>query len=347
MVKHIVFGVERDLDIPHQVFPNEQELTDMEAELPGCQHGWFESVHESAQLHYRKFLPENNKPPKAVVVFMHGIATHSGKGFTLNGRKLCMALLSDACNAQDWAVYAYDLYGHGFSEGKRFFIPNSWETNRQDLVNFCNLAAEDYPDVPLFIVGESYGCTLTILAAKQFQEHPETGPKNFNSIVLTAPAIIGDLPPYPVYFTLRYIMAPLFPSWRPFFMPNPVSADRIWRDPEVLAKCSTPRQRSMQIDGSGLPFRLGTAVNLVTALEAVRTKAIPGFRLPYCIIHGTEDYGVPIAGSEYMWKTAVTPATCRVFRRQPGAYHDLLSDPTAEHTMQTILDFIRAQLSKT
>lgn len=277
---------------------------------------------------------------------MHGISTHSGKALRMPpppppaSRPLNTALLADALTKQGFALYAFDLYGHGFSEGTRFLIPQSWETNLQDYRRFCHLVASQHDaSLPLFLMGESYGCTLTIHLARHFQDHPESAPPNFDSIILTAPAIIGDLPPLPVVWTLRYLLTPLFPTWRPFFMPNPVSADRIWKDETIRKIRMEPRNQL--IDGSGIPFRLGTATNLLAALEACRTTAIPGFKLPYCIIHGTEDYGVPMEGSEFMWDHTETAPTDREFHRIDGAYHDLFADPQAEKCMELVLAWIQ------
>jgi alpha-beta hydrolase superfamily lysophospholipase len=338
-----IFGVERKVEIDPKVFPTEEEMSKVENTMPGCEHGWFDSVYEGAKLHYRRFVPPK---PKAVVIFAHGISTHSGKSFVLkNGRKLNMALQAAELLKNDMALYAFDMYGHGFSEGTRFWIPETWENNKRDYVNFCNQVASQHPGVPLFLMGESYGCTLTIHVAKQFQEDPASGPAGFDSIMLVAPAIIGDLPPYPIYFILRYLLAPRYPKWVPFFMPNPISPERIWRDDEVLAIRTAPRYLEQGVDGSGLPFRLGTALNLVVALEEARNTAIPGFTVPYLILHGTEDHGVPIAGSEFMWEKAATPEADRSFLRKEGAYHDLLADFVAEECMQDMIDWIQKRIA--
>lgn len=84
-------------------------------------------------------------------------------------------------------------------------------------------------------------------------------------------------------------------------MPNPISNDRIWRDPKIIEWREEKQLVARGIDGGGVPFRLGTAANLLSALEAVREEAIPGFKMPFCIVHGTEDAGVPIEGSDLMW----------------------------------------------
>ena len=101
----------------------------------------------------------------------------------------------------------------------------------------------------------------------------------------------------------------------------------------------------MQVDGSGIPFRLGTALNLVLALEEARNKAIPGFKVPYCLLHGTEDAAVPISGSEFMWEKASTPEGDREFNRIEGAYHDLFGDPKAEECEAIVKNWIEKRIS--
>jgi hypothetical protein len=97
MVKQQIFGVERDIDIPVDVFPTETELQELEADFAGVksEHGWFDSCYGGAKLHYQKWLPAGK--PKAIIVFMHGIQTNAGKGFTLkgSGRKINTPLLVD------------------------------------------------------------------------------------------------------------------------------------------------------------------------------------------------------------------------------------------------------------
>lgn len=345
---HKVFGVDRRVDISDNVFPTAAELEEMEGNMPPCETGWFDSSFPDTKLFYRKFLPAGK--PKAIVVFQHGIQTHSGNASVKkDGTKHQMALRAERMIKEGYALYALDMCGHGYSEGTRWFIGDSYKKNVDDLVNFVNLAASFHEDkVPLFISGESFGGTLVIHAARRFQDNPESGPATFDSAILLCPAVIGDLPPYPIYFVLRYMLAPAFPRWVPFFMPNPVSAERIWRDPEVLAYKTAPRRKEMCMDGSGKPFRLGTAVQMLRALDDARTTAIPGFKVPFCLIHGTNDHAVPIEGSDFLDQKAATPAGDKVYLKVQGGYHDLLSDPegNAETTIQTSLAWIKTRLAK-
>jgi len=346
--KNRVFGVDREIDIPPEVFPTSEEFEELEGEaiMPGCQHGWYDSVYGGAKLHYRKFLPAaSGKSTRAVLVYQHGIATHGGKAMVCrDGRRLNMSLMSGELVKEGIALYAPDMYGHGYSEGTRFWIPDTWENNLKDLMNFVDLVVREHPGIPLFLMGESYGGTLAIHAGRRYQDDPTLLP-NLAGVLLTGPAIDADLPPYPVYYLLKNVLAPRWPKWRPFFMPNPVSPERIWRDPEVLEARTAGRFVESGVDGSGIPFRLGTAANMVTALEEVRSNAIPGFELPYCIVHGTEDAGVPISGSDYMWATASTPESDREYHRIDGAYHDMLSDPAAEETVGYFVGFIKKRVA--
>lgn len=154
-------------------------------------------------------------------------------------------------------------------------------------------------------------------------------------------------------------------------MPNPVTHERIWRDKEVLMKRTEKRYIEMCVDGSGKAFRLGTAANLLDAMEEVREKTIPGFNIPFCLIHGDMDAGVPVDGSDYMWyvdvavqftknlvlsrrpltrtslrATVDTPMADRVYHRVEGGYHDMLSDPFAEEAMEHCVAFINDRVSK-
>lgn len=342
-----VFGVQRELDVPLDKFPSPEELEKIEREalISHCEHGWYDSAHDNVKLHYRYFLPSNKKP-QAVLVFQHGICVHGGNAWCLKstGRKLNMSLLSEACLKEDIAVYAPDMYGQGYSEGTRFLIP-SWETNFKDLLAFMDLVSKKHEGVPLFLMGESYGGTLSIHTARYYQDNPAEAPNGFRGILLAAPAIEGDMPIYPVYFVLRYMLAPFFPEWSPPFMPDPVCPERVWRDPEVLELRLNNRLVEAAVDGSGRTFRLGTALNLVLALEECREKAIPGFKQPYCIAHGAKDEGVPVTGSDYMFNTTETPNEEKKYLRFEDALHDLLADPVAEETMDFFMKWMKSRIN--
>uniref|UniRef100_A0A7S2Y9R0 Serine aminopeptidase S33 domain-containing protein n=1 Tax=Entomoneis paludosa TaxID=265537 RepID=A0A7S2Y9R0_9STRA len=341
MVKRTIFGVERDIDIGDDVFPSPEEFAALEAPMGEHTHGWFDSCIDGAKLHYREFIPKGGKPD-AIVVFINGVTSHSGEIFVKkNGQKTSVGLLIDTFNGANIALYSHDNYGHGYSEGDRFYIP-SYESNLQDYLKFIKMVGDkNKGELPVYIMGISYGGTLTLHAARKIQDDPSLGPKKFSGCILACPAIIGDLPPFPVYQILRYILAPLFPKWTPFFMPNPISPDRIWSDPEVLEMHRNPRMTEMRLAGEGEPFRLGTALSLVVSLDEARFKVIPGFNVPFYLMHGTEDHGVKIEGSEYMWSTVDTPIDSREFVHVEGGFHDLFSLPESYDLMEGVVKWMK------
>jgi len=346
MPKYTLWNNDVDIDIPKTAFPTDEELKDREAMFP-CEHGWFKSPSSGAQLHYRAFLPSNSgKQPKGVVVFHHGVQGQSGRGFILkNGRKVAVLALVEKLTGAGYAVYALDAYGHGFSEGTRFYVPD-WRNNRDDFEHLAKaIVAEQHADTPLFLMGESYGGCLALHVASVWEDAAKA-PKTYKGIILCAPAVVGDLPPKPVVWTLRYGLAPLFPKWVPFFMPNTVGPERIWSDPEVRGLFTDKRFFEMSLEGCGRAFRLGTALQMLVALEDVRTNAVPSITKPFCVCHGKADASVLIEGSEFLLEHAKTPSEDRAVIFQEGAFHDLFSEPSADEVLEFILKFLNERVKQ-
>jgi acylglycerol lipase len=335
-----LWGKTVHLGIPPDKFPSKEEIEEMEREMPGCEHGWFESAFEQKQLHYRKFMPPGDQKPKAIVVFHHGIQDHSGDAMIAkDGRKLGRAAMIDYFVVKrGYALYAMDQLGHGYSEGRRMFLED-YQRAVSDLIAFTHLAASHHHDsTPVFLCGHSFGGCLVLHAAYSFQTDPSKAPPEFRGIVLLAPAIVGDVPPFPVTYTLRYVLAPRYPTWTPFFMPNPVSFDRIWCDQEVLARHTNERNQEIGLDACGNPFALGTAVQLLAGLEDVRNHVIPSFTVPFCAVHGTCDYGVPAEGTIFLEQKSQSKE--KKVLLVEGAYHDLLCDPRMEEAMDFVVSYI-------
>ena len=286
--------------------------------------------------------------PRAVVVFAHGIHADGGKSFVMrDGRKLSIALLREILVVEKgYALYTLDAQGHGFSEGHRFYVP-SYELNRNDLVDFAKYIS-DQPmnqNVPFFLSGESYGGNLCLHACAVMEQDASKRPANYKGQVLLAPAVIGDVPPAAVVFVLRRLLAPFFPRWTPFFMPNPVSADRIWRDEEAREANLDPERLKWGLTNGGSPFQLGTGVSLLLATLDVRSKAIPKLATPFCVIHGKDDAAVLPEGTVYLDEHAVNvKKEDRKIHLLPECYHDVLGDPLAPEAMELMVEFMEDRL---
>ena len=68
-----------------------------------------------------------------------------------------IALLTKMITEAGYIMYSLDMVGHGFSEGTRFYIPDSdWTVNCDDFESFAKFASVgERSGLPLFLGGES------------------------------------------------------------------------------------------------------------------------------------------------------------------------------------------------
>lgn len=390
---YTLWGSEVNLTLPS--LPPDSKMREMDEDSGDPIHGYFQTPQ--GKLHYRQYLPDNGGANggdgiKAVCIWQHGIHSHSGATVKLthvtnadgststtasnpSSNSSCsnsysytnMGLFSRKFQSNQIALYALDMLGHGFSEGKRFYIPNGdYTINRDGLESFARFVGETHENVPLFLMGDSYGGCLALHVARMWQNHgmdhdkdnhdmmePKSKsmpmsppPKQFEGICINAPAIIGDLPPLPIKLFLRHILAPLLPEYTPFFMPHPVPPERVWKDPEIRREHTSDQVKQRGLSAGGVPFCLGTASGLVKAMESVQSDIIPGFRVPFSVCHGTDDWGVKIEGTEFLVEHCETKQEDREVRLVEGAYHDLMADPTREENLEFHIRFILSRVNK-
>jgi hypothetical protein len=159
-------------------------------------------------------------------------------------------------------------------------------------------------------------------------------------------AIVGDLPPPPVVAILT-VLAAFFPTWVPFFMPDTISNERMWKDEEIMKEFTSDRRKEMRLSAAGgSKFCLGTGFGLVEATKDIREKVIPGLSVPFYACHGTDDYGVPVAGTEYLMEHASTPEEDRCVNIIEGERHDLLTEGSREETVASMIDWMNSRIEK-
>ncbi len=88
---------------------------------------------------------------KAVVCLIHGLGEHSGR----------YDHMAEAFNTGGVAMLAFDLRGHGRSEGRRGHAPN-YALLMSDIKQLLSEATIRYPNVPCFLYGHSLGGNLAI-----------------------------------------------------------------------------------------------------------------------------------------------------------------------------------------
>lgn len=129
---------------------------------------------DGSRLPLRSWLPEGE--PQAIILALHGFNDYS-KSYEEPGKIWA---------AQGIAAFAYDQRGFGEAPNVGYWAGT--ETLTGDLATAARLLADRYPDKPLYLLGESMGGAIVMVAQSRLsgsQALPVTG------VILSAPAVWG------------------------------------------------------------------------------------------------------------------------------------------------------------
>lgn len=245
-------------------------------------------------------------PARAVVIIHHGLKSHSGH-YDAFARKLA---------ARGFAVYAYDMRGHGRSAGQRATI-DDFEDLLDDLAIFlARVRARE--SAPIFLLGHSVGGAVVTLFT--LERHPAVA-----GDVLLAPALRVDSPP------IVAAGAPLAATLVPNLPAVDVPDEAFRRDPKALAEMDA----DPLIYHPAGPAR--TAGALLRALESVWAHA-DEFDVPVLALHGTADRATDPRGSAELIRRARSQDKTLVLYQ--GLYHDLFHEPESEQVMGDVIDWL-------
>lgn len=119
---------------------------------------------DNTKLYSQKDEAEN---ARGVVIISHGLAEHLGRYDAIT-----VSLLENG-----YSVYRYEQRGHARSEGKRTFF-DDYNEMPNDLKTIVDLAKEENPDLPVYVIGHSMGGFTAALYATKY-------PGEVNGVVLS------------------------------------------------------------------------------------------------------------------------------------------------------------------
>jgi acylglycerol lipase len=133
---------------------------------------------DGTELPLRVWAPA--EAPRAAIVALHGFNDYSN-GFDFAGT----ALAHDG-----YAVYAYDQRGFGRAPGRGYWAGSRRLAERlaEDAATAVSLVRERHPGLPVYLMGESMGGGVTILAATGAAG---TARAQVDGVILVAPAVWG------------------------------------------------------------------------------------------------------------------------------------------------------------
>lgn len=126
---------------------------------------------DGAVLPLKSWLPDHTQPTNAIIVALHGFNDYSNF-FQLPGNFL---------KQQGIACFAYDQRGFGASPQRGLW--SGVQTYARDLRQFVELLTQRYPNIPIYLLGESMGGAVVITAMTNEPMPPIQG------IILSAPAV--------------------------------------------------------------------------------------------------------------------------------------------------------------
>jgi len=247
------------------------------------------------KLYYQSWLPEGQV--KAVLVIVHGLGGHSDK----------YSHIVEYLVPKQYAIYSLDLRGHGRSPGLRGHI-NTWTEFREDLKAFLQLIKTQQPQVPLFLLGHSFG---SVIVLDYVLRYPQAACA-LNSVITLAPAL-GKVGVSKFRLLLGKLLSKVWPS---FTLNTGLDLTAGSRDEKALAVYAQDTLRHTR--GSA---RLATEY-LATVTWIYNHAA--DWKIPLLILHGGADRVVLPEGGEIFYQLVAYPDKLRIV--YPDAYHELQDD---------------------
>ena len=247
---------------------------------------------------------------RALVVIVHGYCEHSGR-YERVARRLV---------DEGYAVYAFDLVGHGRSPGARAFV-RSLDEYLSDLEACLARASEKEPGKPLFILGHSLGGAVATFFA--IDKKP-----GISGLILSGPLLKlpGNIPP--LFICLASLVGRILPK---FLIENKVLPALLSHDPKVVEDYV----EDPLVHHGGMPAGSARAINC--ALKRIQ-NGMAGITLPLLIMHGTDDRLADVSGSKELYRSA--RSTDKTLRLYDGFYHEILNELGKEKPLNEIIAWL-------
>lgn len=246
---------------------------------------------------------------ETVIVALHGMNDYGR--FIEGGAKFWQA--------HGITTYAYDQRGFGRTEGNGRWPGH--EPMAEDVRTFVSLVRARHPGARVFVLGESMGGAVAILAAAGRSEPIADG------LILVSPALWGwsnlDLVKRSALWAMMQIAPGAHLTGQGLGLKpsdNTEMLIALGRDPYVIKRT-----------------RIDAIYGLVNLMEAA-WQASPNVRVPTMVLYAADDEIVPAQPIEDA--SAQMPGLARVVCYNDG-YHLLLRDLKAERTWTAIESFIR------
>jgi alpha-beta hydrolase superfamily lysophospholipase len=268
---------------------------------------------DGVELHYLRWSSRRS-PPLAVVVFLHGIASHAG----------WFAETATDLDEQGVTVYAPDRRGSGRSGGPRGHLAR-YERALDDVDEVVRLVGSEHPATPLFLAASSWAAKLAVVYAAD-------RPAPLSGLLLLGPGLLPRVNLSPgrwVRVLAGHLVTPTarlpIPLTPELYTANPPYLDFIRADPLRLLEATTQ-------------FFWETA-----RLDRRRRRASARLDLPLLVLQGGDDAMMDVAGTR-RWFSGLD-GNDKTYRAYPGAGHTLDFEPDRTSYLADMLTWLSARVS--
>jgi acylglycerol lipase len=260
-------------------------------------------------LHWRS----GSSPPSAIVLFLHGIASHAG----------WFAETATDLGRHGVEVYGLDRRGSGRSQGPRGHL-DRYERALDDVERLVRLVAAEHPQVPVFLAASSWAAKLGVVYAAE-RGAPLSGmlllgPGLFPRVNLSSWHQMLVVAGHLVRPTVR-LPIPLTPE---LYTANPPYRDFIRADPLRLLEATTQ-------------FFWQTA-----RLDRRRGRDTARLDLPVLLLQGTDDQMMDVPATRRWFDGLGGRHT--TYQAYPGAGHTLDFEPDRTRYLGDMLAWLSAMV---
>ena len=245
--------------------------------------------------------------PHRGMVIVHGVAEHSGR----------WGHVARFFVEQGYAVSAFDLRGHGRSDGTRVHVA-SFDDYLDDLQEVVESGLVR-TDLPWVIYGHSLGAFISTYYLGEERPHPDAA-------VLSSPALAAEIPG--VLRAAAQVLGRIAPK---IALPNPFDGDQLSRDETVgEAYFADPLVHTKATTGIALQT-FNAQDRILEVIKSITTPAL--------VIHGADDTLVPPSASAPL--ASVASVERKVY---PGLRHEMHNEPEQAQVLADVATWLDSAL---
>ena len=265
---------------------------------------------DGKELVIQRWEPADSAPPRAVLVAVHGFNDYAN------------AFDSSATwfAGQGILTIAYDQ--RGFGRDPQAGIWAGGERMAGDLRQLLGLVRHEYPETPLYVLAQSMGGAVALLAHADQQNSAADG------IILVAPAVRGWSSMNIFYQAGLWFSAHIRPGWK-----------LTGRSLDITPSDNIEMLRAQGRDPLVIKETRVDAIYGLVSLMDDALEAAPGVSLPVLLLYGEKDEIIPAKPMAKLQERL----NGYEYRLYPHAYHMLLRDLHPEAAFSDVLEFIERE----